>query len=213
LLRRQGHYAEALAEFRTGHELGSKRPDWRYPSADWVRQAEQLAALADRIPAILAGDDQPRDNAERLALAQMCYDTKRHAAAARLFAEAMDSDPKLADDRQAGHRYNAACRAALAAAGMGVDDPAPEEAAKAILRAQALAWLKAELAAWSDILASDEPKAHAAVAPTLRHWKGDPDLAGVRDLDTLAKLSEEDQQAWRTLWADVDTLLKKAQVP
>ena len=76
-----------------------------------------MAALADRLPAILKGDDRPRDNAERLALAQMCYDTKRHAAAARLWAEALAADPKLGDDRQAQHRYNAACAAALAAAG------------------------------------------------------------------------------------------------
>ena len=32
------------------------------------------------------------------------------------FADALAADPKLADDRQAQHRYNAACAAALAAA-------------------------------------------------------------------------------------------------
>ena len=68
----------------------------------------------------------PKDNAERLALAQRAYDTKRFAVAARLWAEALDSDPKLAADRQAQHRYNAACAAALAAAGQGKDEPAPD---------------------------------------------------------------------------------------
>jgi len=48
----------------------------------------------------LKGDERPKDNAERLALAQMCYDTKRHAAAAR-FWRALEADPKLGDDRQA----------------------------------------------------------------------------------------------------------------
>ena len=47
----RGEYAEALAELRTGHELGSKRAGWRYPSADWVREAEQMAATAGRLPA------------------------------------------------------------------------------------------------------------------------------------------------------------------
>jgi hypothetical protein len=51
-LRDRGEYAEALAELRTGHDLGSKRPDWRYPSADWVRQAERKAARAGRLPAV-----------------------------------------------------------------------------------------------------------------------------------------------------------------
>jgi hypothetical protein len=67
------------------------------------------------------------------------------------------------------------------------------------------------LAAWSDILAPDEPKLRAAVAATLRHWQQDPDLTGVRDPEALAKLPDEEQQAWRALWADVDLQLKKAQ--
>src|SRR5262249_29641769 len=125
VLRIQGDYAGALLELGKGHELGSKRPGWPYPSAQWVQQAEFLAALAGRLAAITKGDAGPRDNADRLALAQMCYDTKRHAAAARFWADALAADPKLGDDRAAGHRYNAACSAALAASGAGVDDPKP----------------------------------------------------------------------------------------
>ena len=100
--------------YRRGHELGTRQPGWRYPSAQWVAEAERLAALAARLPALLKGEDRPKDVADRLAIAQMCYDTKRHAAAARFWAEALAADPKLGDDRQAGHRYNAACAAALA---------------------------------------------------------------------------------------------------
>jgi hypothetical protein len=74
--------------YRKGHELGSKRPGWPYPSARWVAQAEQLAALAERLPRLLRSDDHLRDATERLAVAQMCYDTGRHAAAARFWAEA-----------------------------------------------------------------------------------------------------------------------------
>ena len=97
-----------------GTSWARRQPGWRYPSAQWVAEAERLAALAARLPALLKGEDRPKDVAERLALAQMCYDTKRHAAAARFWAEALAADPKLGDDRQAGHRYNAACAAALA---------------------------------------------------------------------------------------------------
>ena len=109
---------------RRGHELGSRQPGWRYPSAQWVAEAERLAALAARLPAVLKGEDRPADAAERLAFAQMCYDTKRHAAAARLWAEALAADPKLGDDRQARHRYNAACAAALAGCRAGEGRPA-----------------------------------------------------------------------------------------
>ena len=44
----------------------------------------------------------------------MCYDRALHAHAARMWAEALATDPKLGDDRQAQPRYNAACAAALA---------------------------------------------------------------------------------------------------
>src|SRR5262249_24085929 len=146
--------------------------------------------------------------AEGLDFAQLCYDTGRHAAAARLWAAALTADPRLADDRRAQHRYNAACAAALAAAGTGQDDPKPDDAARAQLRQQALDWLKAERSAWARLLDSGPPQARAATTQVLQHWRGDPDLAGVRDPDALAKLPETERAAWRALWADVDALLK-----
>jgi serine/threonine protein kinase/tetratricopeptide (TPR) repeat protein/sugar lactone lactonase YvrE len=45
LLRQKGAFAESLAEMRRGHELGSRNPKWRYPSAKWVQDAERLARL------------------------------------------------------------------------------------------------------------------------------------------------------------------------
>ena len=205
-LRQQGLYAESLAEFRVGHELGSKRADWRYPSAKWVARAEQLAALADRLPAILRGDDRPADNAERLALASIFYATKRHAAAARRWAEAFEADPKLADDLPAARRYDAACAAALAGCGRGKDDPPPDESARAELRGRALDWLRADLALHRKQLDTDA----AACRRALDHWRMDPDLAGVRDVAALAALPEAERDEWRALWVEVDRLLKGA---
>jgi serine/threonine-protein kinase len=213
VLRSRGEYAAALDALRTGHALGSKRPGWPCPSAEWVREAERLAALADRLPAILRGDDRPADNAERLALAQICYDTKRPAAAVRFWAEALAADPKLGDDRRAGHLYNAACAAALAGSGQGADDPKPDDTARARLRGQALDWLEAELAAWARVLDAGDPQARSVVAQDLRHWQADPDLAGVRDRDALAKLPADERRAWAALWKDVDALLEGAARP
>ncbi len=212
-LRRQGQYAESLAEFRRSHELGSKQPDSRYPSAAWVAKAERLAALADRLPAVLAGTDRSADGAERLAFAQMAYNAKRHATAARLWSEALAADPRLGEDRQAGHRYAAACAAALAAAGRSEGEPPPDAEAKAELRHKALDWLRAELTAWSKVLDSGDAKARATVAPMLRHWKEDSDLAGVRDGDALAKLPADERRAWEALWKDVDALLNRGARP
>src|SRR5204862_162594 len=72
MLLRQGRFEEGLAVRRRGHVLGSKRPGWRYPSARWVQEAEQLVRLDERLSAVLRGEGQPSGAAERLAFAQLC---------------------------------------------------------------------------------------------------------------------------------------------
>ena len=127
--------------------------------------------------------------------------------------EALASDPKLGDDCQAGHRYAAACAAVLAAARQGKDEPPPDHAAIAKLRRQALDWLKADLAAWGQLLDSGPPQDRPAIVQTLNHWQQHTDLAGLRDGAMLAKLTVGEQKAFRQLWADVAALLKKVQAP
>ncbi len=211
ILRGQGDYSGSLAEIRKGHELGSKQPGWRFPSAQWLKEAERLASLAARLPVLLKGDDQPRDNAERLSLAQMCYDSKRPAAAVGLWAVAFKTDPRLADDRQAQLGYNAACAASLAAAGTGTGEPPPDAAARAKLRSQALGWLKAEIVLWAKTLDGAPTRMKASIAPTLKHWKIDTELAGIRDPDALAKLPEPERKQWQAFWEEVEDLLKRAE--
>ncbi|MFO0979249.1 MAG: tetratricopeptide repeat protein [Planctomycetaceae bacterium] len=40
-LRNKGLLAEALVELQKGHELGSRNPDWTYPSAEWVESCKR----------------------------------------------------------------------------------------------------------------------------------------------------------------------------
>ena len=207
-LRAKGEHAESLAEFRRGHELGSKRPGWRYPSREWVAEAERAAAITQRLPAVLKGEDKPGDAAEGLAFAQLCYNSGRYADD-RLWADALATDAKLADDRQAVHRYNAACAAVMAASGAGKDERPPDDTARAKLRQQALDWLKAELAVGAKFVESGPPQAKAFIAQTLKHWQEDTDLAGVRGDNAIEALPQADRAAWRALWADVSALLEK----
>jgi tetratricopeptide (TPR) repeat protein len=200
----KGDVDGSIAALHRARDLASSNPDL-------LRKVENLLADAERarrLPAVLRGDDRPADVDEELAFAKMCLGKKLDAAAARLFADALSANPALADDRRAQHPYNAACAAALAGCGQGQDDPAPDEAARAKLRQQALDWLKGELAAWTRVLDRDA-KAAEAVAQTMRHWKADPDLIGVRDADGLAKLPEAERTSWRALWDEVDSLLTK----
>jgi serine/threonine protein kinase len=207
-----GKFSEALASLRRGHELGSKRPGWRYPSASWVRECERLVALEPRLPGILSGDDRPTDEGEAIAFAYLGLKTKKYGASAWLYEAALASFPRLAADPATGHRYNAACAAALAGAGKGQDVPPLDDAARARWRTQALAWLRANLDAWGK-QAEGPSMDRELVKTTLAHWKADADLTGIRDPEALAKLPEAEREECRTLWADVDALLKRAGEP
>src|SRR5262249_1509747 len=128
----------------------------------------------------------------------------------RFSAEAFAADPRLADNLQARHRYNAACSAALAAAGRGGDAAKLDDVAKAKLRGQALDWLKADLTALGKLLESGPSQVRPAIVGALSHWQKDSDLAGIRDAAALTKLPADEQKAFRQMWAGVAELLKKA---
>ena len=210
VLVQQGRFAEALSALKRGHELGSKQPNWRYPSAQRVRQAEHLVALDAKLPKVLKGETRPSGAAERLGLAKLCQEYKKlYAAAARFYGEAFADDPKLAEDLRTQDRYNAARAAALAGCGRGEDAAKLDEKERARLRRQALAWLRADLAAFGQLLKKKPGPDSSTVQQTLRHCQQDPDFAGVRG-DALAKLPEAEREPWQQLWADVEQTLRKA---
>jgi Flp pilus assembly protein TadD len=205
VLRRQGRFTEALAALRHGHQLGSRQPNWRYPSGEWVRQAEQLVALDARLSRVLEGQASPADASERLLLAWLCQEhRKRYAAAARFYAEAFAAEPLRRDAR-----YTAACVAALAGCGQGEDAAGLTEAERAHWRRQALDWLRADLKVWGQLLQKQPDRARLAVQQTMMHWHQDADLAGVRG-DALAKLPEAERQAWGQLWVEIERTFTRA---
>src|SRR5262249_19198047 len=147
--------------------------------------------LEEKLPAFLEGKFRPADNPQRLDLAQVCAAKKRYQAATGLYAAALAAEPTVADDLAKGQRYNAACAAALAAAGQG-HDAGLDEKERLRLRQQALNWLRADLALWAKQADSGTPQARAAVQQQLRHWQQDSDLADVRDPAALARLPEKE---------------------
>jgi tetratricopeptide (TPR) repeat protein len=207
-LRQQGKFREALEALRRGDQLGSRDPRWPYPSAKWVRQCERLVELDGQLPGFLEGKTQPASPAERVALAELCSVKRLHRASARFYEEAFAAQPNLADDPATGHRYNAACAAALAGCGQGQDAGPVDEGERARLRRQALDWLRADLTARKQLLEKQPEQARASVQETLRHWQRDADFAGVRG-HALDKLPEAERQLWRQLWEDVGQTLTK----
>jgi hypothetical protein len=212
LLKDQGRLTEALAALKRGHEIGC-RQGWTYPSAQEVRAVEKLVALDAKLPKYLSGDTQPASAGQRITLAHLCHLKKRYAATARFYWEAFNGQPSLAADLQTGHRYDAACAAALAAAGQGQDAASLGPMQRLTWRRQALTWLCADLRAWQQILARGPVQARPVVAQTMQHWLDDPDFKGVRGAEVLSQLPPEEGAAWTKLWAGVADLLARAKEP
>jgi Flp pilus assembly protein TadD len=180
-------------------------------------QAKRVQAVQGRLAAFRKGDYEPRNNDERLGLALLCERQGLYLTAARLYADALAADRRLAEDLQAGQRmqaglrYDAACCAALASGGRGEGAAGLDDRERARWRRQALDWLKAELLVCGKKTNSWFSAVRNGAYKELRSWQHDSSLAGIRDPDAVTKLPAEERQACERLWADVATLLKKAE--
>jgi hypothetical protein len=97
----------------------------------------------------------------------------------------------------------------LAAAGQGEDARNLPDKTRLMLRRQALAWLREDLAAYTKLAGRADPAASQLVRERMRHWQKDSDLAWVRDSEALAGLPDDERQAWGQVWDDVAALLKQ----
>jgi serine/threonine-protein kinase len=208
-LYNQGRFREAIAAFREVLRIAAPGDPQCRMAEELIRQCERLIKLDRKLSAVLQGEAEPANAAERLALADLCQAPYKrlHAAATRFYTDAFAADPRLAADLQHQHRYNAACSAALTAVGQGEDARLLPDKVAFRLRRQALDWLKDDLAAYAKLTERDQPTVKQAVRERLTRWQQDPALASVRDRDALGKLPESERQAWQQLWDDVAALL------
>jgi serine/threonine-protein kinase len=190
--------------------------DWRASQAGnphrWIshvlrREAESL--IVPNLPAFLAGEYQPRDNDERLALLGVCQFTNRSLALARLYADAFAADPSLAEDHQSGRRFRAARAAALVGSARGEDVAGVGEPGRARWRQQARQWLRADLAAWNQALDHD-PSAARDLLSRVGVWRGDSELAGLFEPGELDKLPPDERKDCVALSKEIDGLLTHA---
>ncbi|MBN2491410.1 MAG: tetratricopeptide repeat protein [Planctomycetes bacterium] len=191
-----GNAAEAVEELKAALELAPESEDIR----DRLEEFRALATLEAKLPAILDGTESVSEPATLLRLASLCSSKNLHAASARFWKAALDANPQLGEDE--GHRYNAACAAALAGSGRGADTATLTADDRARWRLQAIAWLHLNLAAIQRRLAAGDENDPAALARTLAHWLRDPDLAGIRDPHYLALLSATEAAACESVWQE-----------
>jgi tetratricopeptide (TPR) repeat protein len=215
-LQEKGDLDGAIAEYKEALRLDPKEPD----AVVNLTAAERMRELLPRLPGVIAGTDRPASPAEALSLAALCRQgfQRRYAAAVRLSEEAFAADPRaggslsiMSSDKNT-NRYEAACSAALAGGGAGVDAPS-DATGRAALRAKALAWLRADLRVRQAQAASAKPADRGKAADALGNWLKDTELAGVRDPGPLAKLPAAERQEWEKLWQDVKATLADVRNP
>jgi eukaryotic-like serine/threonine-protein kinase len=85
--------------------------------------------------------------------------------------------------------------------------PPAAEDARARLRHQALALLRAEVAAQAKQLSSASPAEATAARQVLEGLRSLPVLAGVHDPAALADLPEPERQEWQAFWQEVERML------
>jgi tetratricopeptide (TPR) repeat protein/tRNA A-37 threonylcarbamoyl transferase component Bud32 len=209
---RQGRFSEARDSTRRALQLLPARHQLYPVVSQQLRQCERFLVLDAKLPALLQGKDRPTSAAEGLEYAALCHHKKRYTASARFFSAAFATNPKLAEDPVAGHRYAAACVAALAGGGQGRDAPLSAQE-RGSWRQQALDWLRADLTVWTKHLEQGTPQARTTLQPSLQHWRRNGALAVLREEAVLAWLPQKERQACRQFWADVDALLQRAGSP
>jgi serine/threonine-protein kinase len=200
----QGAFEEARAANQKALQLLPQGHPLRPHVTRLLQDCQRLLDLERRLPGLLAGDEQPKDAAEQLALGDLCRRyKKRYAAAARFYADAFAAGAAQSSQRA----YNASCAAILAAAGKGEDAAKLDAQEKTRLREQALAWLTSALTILDKLV--EDPERRKEVRQKLHHWQQDADLASVRGQEALAQLPEAERTAWQQLWAEVETLRQK----
>jgi Tfp pilus assembly protein PilF len=205
--RLTAQFPEAVQILKRGQAIGSKKPDWRFPAM--LQAAERMVVVDTRLDTFLAGKQKPQSADDWLALAHVCQARQHHRAAARAFAAAFAARAALERDLNAGHRFDAACAAARAGTAQGKDADKLDTKERARWRNRALAWLRADLAIYSRLLAAGRPEIGREVRRALRRWPRDPDFADLRTPAALARLPSDEQQSWRKFWADIEALLRK----
>ena len=175
----------------------------------WRRSDPRLRGPRRPAGRVLGGSRRRRTTPSGSPWRRRAYDTKTLRIAARLWAEALAADPSSATTARPSTATTPPAPPPWPPPGRARTTRSRDDAARASSARRALGWLKAELDAWSKALDPGDPKARAEVAPTLRHWQQDSDLAGVRDEAELARLPEAERADWEALWDEVRRVLAK----
>jgi serine/threonine-protein kinase len=192
-----GPLSESIAALERSRGLD---PTWRSSAATAaISLAEEHRRIEERLPALLSGREAPRDADDAARIAERAHLRGHFAFAAALYEGVL---PQVPPDAASNLLYGGACAAARAATAAEADVAAPSDAERGNLRRKAAAWLRRALSR-----IEEKPRDQRwEVVRELRRWQRDPDLAGLRGRDALARLPAEERAPLEALWGDVERI-------
>jgi hypothetical protein len=211
-----GRFRDALRHQQLGQQLAEKEPRWRALCARSAEEAQQLADLDERLPAVLKRRvARPGGLAELVGFAWVCYYKRLYGDSVRFFGDLLaDKDAALVmgEKGRALQSFNAACAAAKAGSGQGEEAGRHDERQRQAWRKQGLAWLKVSLTYWQKQLSSDDPGARAEARSRLQFWRKTRALTALRDPGAAAGHSAEERAEVAAFWAEVERSLRQAEL-
>jgi len=212
-LQESGRFGEALRTYREVGEAHKDDTGLQRACRQWIGECRRLMELEQKLTRVLAGEQAPVDVSQIIELAEVAAKKQLWAACARLWVAALAADPGLAEKKMwpDNCECSGACALAMAGCGMGGDSGSVDAETRVGWRRQAVARLEQRLGYWKTLLAGGKKSdGKRTVVGALKHWKHDPDLAGLRDETALEKLPESERRACRAFWRAVDALLDEA---
>ena len=183
--------ARAAVAFDWDPGRASSREVWMFH----VLRREAERAILPELPRFLAGEYEPHNDVERLAMSAECQFRELHATRARLLAHVADSGSD--SDLAVRCRGLAVVAAAVAGCGLGKDTPALSDTEREHWRMRARRWVRKQLTAAA---AGGAEQAGIRGRMPLSSWLAAPELACVRDPAALSRLPAAERQEWTDLW-------------
>jgi tetratricopeptide (TPR) repeat protein len=203
-----GRFSAAQKSLRRSLMLLRANHPLRLPVSRLVGQCQQGIDIDGKLKSFLAGKGAPGEAVTQLQMADLARApfNQLNLTSARLYRDAFARQPQLTT----AHRFNAARCAALAGCGQGKDASQLASGVRLVWRKQALVWLQADLAAWRRQLKSEVPGQSAQARKAVEGWLRNPDLAGVREPNQLARLPAAEWEGWLRLWTQAARALQPA---
>jgi len=201
----QYRLAEAAATLHravtvTQPKPGKKADPLRERLTTAYARVQKLQALERRLPALVAGREKAEDGGEALQVAWLLAHQAQYAAAAEFFGVAFELEPALANNVQAGNRFNAACAALVAGSIRDQGGRKLDAKERERLRRRAIEWLQAELVALSESLEKEPLQSQWLLREALARWRSSPDLDSIRDSEGVEPLPAAQREKSKELW-------------